>query len=247
MKGVLLVTGGSRGIGAAICQEAGSRGYAVAVNFLTSQDRALSVVNAIRAGGGKAVALKADMTKEEAIVRMFAQVDKELGPVTALVNNAGGGGTRVAIEEAGGADLERIMSLNLYGAIYCAREAVRRMSTRRGGRGGAIVNISSMAAKRADNPGLVLYAAAKGAIDSFTIGLAKEVADAGIRVNAVRAGIIDTEAQDVQGAEILARITRTVPMNRAGLPEEVANATLFLLSEQASYITGTFINVSGGR
>jgi NAD(P)-dependent dehydrogenase (short-subunit alcohol dehydrogenase family) len=226
------------------------------VNFLKSADHAQAVVDDILSAGGMAMAVQADVAKEADVVRMFAEVDERLGPPGALVNNAGGGDALLGplgrpIGEVGEMEILRVMSVNLFGSIYCAREAIRRMSTKYGGKGGVIVNISSKAAQLGGLTGLVLYAAAKGAIDSFTIGLAKEVADAGIRVNAIRPGITETEdlrnALEARGTEFADRVLQTVPLKRPGRPDEIAKAVLFLLSEQSSYMTGAIVDVSGGR
>ncbi len=248
MTKILLVTGGSRGIGRAVALKAAGAGYDVALSYRAQAQAAQEVAAAVRAAGRRAVAIRADSAIEADIVRLFETVDRELGPLDALVNNAGivGRGNRVdAIE---GAQILHVLALNVGGCFIAAREAIRRMSTRHGGRGGGIVNISS-AASRLGSPGeFVHYAASKGAVDTFTIGLAREVAAEGIRVNAVRPGMIDTEIHAGAGmADRVDKIVPTVPMRRIGTPEEVADAVLWLLSDAASYVTGSFIEVSGGR
>jgi NAD(P)-dependent dehydrogenase (short-subunit alcohol dehydrogenase family) len=245
---IVLVTGGSRGIGAAIARLAAARGYAVAVNYRSRRDAAEAVVAAIVAAGGRAVALQADVAIEADVVDLFAACDRELGPVTALVNNAGILETQMRVEAMDAARITRILATNVVGAFLCAREAVRRMSTRQGGRGGAIVNVSSGAARLGSPGEYVDYAASKGAIDTFTIGLAQEAAPDGIRVNAVRPGVIYTEMH-ASGGEPgrVDRVKALVPLRRGGQPEEVAHAVLWLLSDEAGFTTGSFIDVTGGR
>ncbi len=245
---ILLVTGGSRGIGAASARAAARAGYQVAINYVNDAKAADALAKEIQKFGGTAVPIKADVAREDEIVRLFETVDRELGPLTHLVNNAGitGRAGRIADVDAGA--LERVIAVNVTGAILVAREAVRRMSTARGGKGGAIVNLSSMAAVLGAPGEWVGYAASKGAIDSFTVGLAREVAKEGIRVNAVAPGLIDTDIHVTAGQpDRLARMAPTVPMARAGSAAEVAAAILWLLSEEASYVTGTIVRVSGGR
>lgn len=248
MTGVVLITGGSRGIGAATARLAAKRGYAVCVNYRSNRDAADGVVAEIEAGGGRAVAVPGDVAVEEDVVRLFGACDEKLGPLTALVNNAGILDVQTRVEDMDAARIERVLAVNVTGSILCAREAVRRMSTRHGGRGGAIVNISSAAARFGSPGEYVDYAASKGAIDTFTLGLALEVADEGIRVNAVRPGIIDTEIH-VSGGEPdrVNRVKAHVPMKRGGTAEEVAEAVIWLLSGAASYSTGAILDVSGGR
>jgi len=245
---ILLVTGGSRGIGAAVARLAASRGYAVCVNYRSRQDAADAVVAAIVASGGRAVAVQADVAVEPDVVRLFETCDRALGPVTALVNNAGILETQMRVEAMDAARITRVLATNVVGSFLCAREAVRRMSTRRGGRGGAIVNLSSGAARLGAPGEYVDYAASKGAIDTFTIGLAQEVAQEGIRVNAVRAGYIYTEMH-ASGGEPgrVDRVKAFVPMRRGGQPEEVAQAVLWLLSDESAFTTGSFVDVTGGR
>ena len=248
MNKVMLVTGGSRGIGAAIALLAAQRGYAVCISYLRNNQAAEAVKNAIARSGVPAIAVAADVSREEDVVALFKEVDKSLGPISALVNNAGILEGQSRLENMDSARLMRVFSTNIIGSFLCAREAVRRMSTTKGGTGGAIVNISS-AASRLGAPGEYIdYAASKGAIDTLTLGLAKEVAAEGIRVNAVRPGIIYTDIHASGGEpNRVDRVKGTVPMKRGGQPEEVAAAALWLLSDEASYVTGTTIDVTGGR
>ena len=248
MNQVLLITGGSRGIGAATARLAARRGWAVAVNYASQAAAADEVVQAIRAEGGHAIAVQADVGDEAQVLAMFDQVDAELGPLGGLVNNAGVVDMQARVDQMTVARLERMLRINVIGSIICAREAVRRMSTRHGGRGGVIVNLSSAAARLGSPGQYVDYAASKGAIDSFTIGLAKEVADEGIRVNAVRPGLIETEIHASGGLpDRAAQLASTVPMKRTGSADEVANAIVWLLSEESSYATASFVDVTGGR
>jgi NAD(P)-dependent dehydrogenase (short-subunit alcohol dehydrogenase family) len=245
---VLLVTGGSRGIGAATALLAARKGYAVAVNYTSNEAAAQEVVRAIAASGGKAVAIQADVADEAQVLRMFEQVDARLGRLTALVNNAGVVDRSARVDEMSYARLKRMFDINVIGSFLCAREAVKRMSTRHGGRGGAIVNVSS-AASRLGAPGqYVDYAAAKGAIDAMTIGLAKEVGGEGIRVNAVRPGLIETDIHASGGLPNRVRdLQHQVPMQRGGTAEEVAHTIVWLLSPEASYTTMSLVEVSGAR
>lgn len=244
----MIVTGASRGIGAATARLAASSGYAVCVNYVRSESAAAALVDEISYTGGQAVAVQADVGRESDVLRLFERVDETLGPVTALVNNAGILETQMRVENMDAARLERVFAANVYGSFLCAREAVRRMSTAHGGSGGAIVNVSSAASRLGSPNEYVDYAAAKGAIDTFTIGLAKEVAADGIRVNAVRPGVIHTDIHASGGEpERVERVKTGVPMQRGGYPEEVARAILWLLSDDASYSTGAFVDVAGGR
>ena len=248
MQKVLLVTGGSRGIGAAICRFGSKAGYRVAVNYAANKDAADALVAEIQAAGGDALAVKGDVGVEADIVAMFGAVDRAYGRLDAFVNNAGIVDAKARVDEMDFSRLERMMRINVVGSFLCAREAVKRMSTRHGGKGGAIVNISSAAAVLGAPDQYVDYAASKGAIDTFTVGLAREVATEGVRVNAVRPGIIDTEIHASGGQpDRVARIQDTLPMKRAGTSDEVARAILYLLSDAASYSTGAILNVSGGR
>jgi NAD(P)-dependent dehydrogenase (short-subunit alcohol dehydrogenase family) len=248
LKRVMIVTGGGRGIGAATARLAAERGYAVCVNYLRNRAAADEVVGAITKTGGKAIAVAADVAREAEVVRLFDEAQAKLGPITALVNNAGILERHARLDEMEAARFERVFATNITGAFLCAREAVRRMSTRHGGKGGAIVNVSSMASTLGSPGEYVDYAASKGAIDSLTIGLAREVAEEGIRVNAVRPGVIRTDIH-ASGGEPgrVDRVKAAVPMKRGGEPEEVARAILWLLSDEASYSTGAFIDISGGR
>jgi NAD(P)-dependent dehydrogenase (short-subunit alcohol dehydrogenase family) len=248
LEQVLLVTGASRGIGAATAKLAAQRGYAVAVNYANNRAAADEVAREIRDGGGRAIAIPADVAHEDQVLSMFDRVDRELGRLTALVNNAGVIDISQRVDEMSFARLKRMFDINAIGPILCAREAIKRMSTKHGGAGGAIVNVSS-AASRLGSPGqYVDYAAAKGAVDAFTMGLAKEVAAEGIRVNAVRPGLIETEIHASGGLpDRVKQHAHTVPMQRGGTAEEVAESILWLLSQQASYVTMTLLEVSGGR
>ena len=248
MSKVLIVTGGGRGIGAATARLAAERGYAVCVNYLRNDAAAQGVVDTITKGGGKAIAVAGDVAKEEDVVRLFDAAQAKLGRITALVNNAGILERQTRLDDMEAARFERVFATNITGVFLCAREAVRRMSKRHGGAGGAIVNVSSVASTLGSPGEYVDYAASKGAVDSFTIGLAREVAAEGIRVNAVRPGVIYTDIHASGGeAGRVERVKAAVPMKRGGEPEEVARAILWLLSGEASYSTGTFIDVSGGR
>ena len=246
-NGVLVVTGGGRGIGAATALLAAERGYAVVVNYSGNVEAAEAVTAAIHAKGGEAIAVRGDVSQPEDVEHIFAAADR-LGTLTGLVNNAGIVGRSSKFVDMATADLHRVFAVNVFGAFLCAREAVKRMSTASGGKGGAIVNISSGAATLGSPGEFIHYAASKGAINTMTLGLSKELAREGIRVNAIEPGMIDTEMQTASGdLGRMARIVPTVPMARAGLADEVAGPILFLLSDAASYMTGAILRVAGGR
>lgn len=248
MSKVVLITGGSRGIGAATALLAAQQGYAVAVNYTANSLAADEVVRQIRASGGQAVAVQADVADEAQVLGMFAKVDAKLGRLSALVNNAGVVDVTARVEDMNVTRWKRMFDINVIGTMLCAREAVRRMSCRHGGDGGAIVNVSSAAARLGSPGQYVDYAAAKGAVDAFTIGLAKEVAAEGIRVNAVRPGLIETDIHASGGLPDRVRdLAHLVPMQRGGSAEEVAQAIVWLLSDAASYTTMSLLDVSGGR
>lgn len=248
MSKVVLVTGGSRGIGAATALLAAQQGYAVAVNYTANSLAADEVVRQIRARGGQAVAVQADVADEAQVLGMFAKIDAKLGRLSALVNNAGVVDVTARVEDMNVARWKRMFDINVIGTMLCAREAVRRMSHRHGGDGGAIVNVSSAAARLGSPGQYVDYASAKGAVDAFTIGLAKEVAAEGIRVNAVRPGLIETDIHASGGLPDRVRdLAHQVPMQRGGSAEEVAQAIVWLLSDAASYTTMSLLDVSGGR
>ena len=249
MTGALLITGGSRGIGAATARLAAQQGYAVAINYRAAADTAEALVQEIRAEGQQAVAVRADVSQQDQVERMFQEVDERLGRLTALVNAAGiNGGPETKVADFEQATLERLFAVNVIGTMLCCREAVRRMPATHGGGGGANVNVSSMAATNGGRPGRSAYAASKGAVDSFTVGLAKEVARDGIRVNAIRPGMTLTDMTDRvrRDPELLARVAATIAMNRCAEPEEMAQPILWLLSEQASFVSGAILDASGG-
>lgn len=241
---VLLIAGGSRGIGASTCKLAGARGYDVAVNYKSNATAAGNVVDAVKAAGGKAVAIQGDMINEATVERVFDETTKSLGPITHFVHSAGVGGKNSKLEAATAETLREVIDVNLYGGLLCARAAVRRMSTAKGGPGGSIVLLSSIASVTGGAGEYVFYAAAKGGIDALTSGLAREVAKEGIRVNGIRPGPTDTEIHEPGRLE---RITPLLPMGRPGQPDEIAEAILFLLSDAASYVSGAVLNVSGAR
>lgn len=248
MNKVLLITGGSRGIGAATALLASKEGYAVAVNYRANSLAADEVVRQIQANGGKAMAVQGDVANEADIMAMFETVDLKFGPLSALVNNAGVVDAASRVDAMSGERLKRMFDINVIGSMICAREAVRRMSTKHGGKGGAIVNVSSIAASLGAAGQYVDYAASKGAIDTFTVGLGRELAAEGIRVNAVRPGVIDTEIHASGGQPDRARtLASMLPMQRPGTAQEVAQAIVWLLSEQASYTTSSLLDISGGR
>ena len=248
MTGVLIVTGAGRGIGAACARVGGKRGYKVCVNYNTSASRAQAIADDIVKAGGQAIAVKADVTTEVGVKSLYETVDRELGTVTALVNNAGTILPQSRVDDCEAGTLELLFKANVISQFLCAREAIRRMSTKHGGSGGAIVNISSVHS-RLGAPGLfVSYAATKGAVDTFTFGLGIEVASEGIRVNAVRPGLINTELHAIGGDPQRAqRFGSTVPIGREGKPEEIADAVMWLLSDTASYVVGAIVDVGGGR
>lgn len=247
MNRVLVITGGSRGIGAATAQLAARRDYSVCVNYRANRDAADAVVSELRRSV-PAIAVAGDVAVEADVVRLFETVDRELGRVTALVNNAGIVQTQMRVDAMDAARLSRVFAVNVFGSFLCAREAVRRMSTRFGGPGGEIVNVSSRASQIGSAGEYVDYAASKGAVDTLTLGLAREVAGEGIRVNAVRPGIVNTEIHASGGEpNRVERVKGSIPLGRAGEPEEVAAAILWLLSDEASYVTGSIVDVGGGR
>lgn len=259
MKQVLLVTASSRGIGAAICRRAARDGYDIAVNHRKSHEDAEKLVAELNGLGVRAMSFQADVSREAEVMDLFRSIDAELGPVTALVNNAGGAAVGAAdgkslLADVSGEAILDVMALNLISSIYCSREAIRRMSTERGGQGGVIVNITSdcgrrggAAMRRDGAPGLVLYAAAKAGADGLTLSLATEVASQGIRVNAIRPATVLTEAKLRNSQDFLDRMTATLPMRRAGTPSEIADVASFLLSDNASFMTGALVDVTGGR
>jgi NAD(P)-dependent dehydrogenase (short-subunit alcohol dehydrogenase family) len=248
MTGCVIVTGGSRGIGAATAKLAAQRGWAVCVNYVRDEKAAKAVVADIERAGGRAIAVQGDVARERDVVAMFDAAAAKLGTITGLVNNAGILEQHMRLDEMEIGRFERVFTTNITGAFLCAREAVRRMSTRHGGQGGAIVNVSSMASTLGSPNEYIDYAASKGAVDTLTIGLAREVAEERIRVNAVRPGVIHTEIHASGGEPArVERVKLAVPMKRGGQPDEVARAIVWLLSDEASYSTGAFIDVSGGR
>lgn len=248
MSRVLLITGGTRGIGAATARLAVARGYAVCLNYRRDRAAAEHLVQDLEATGGRARAVQADIAVESDVAQLFQTCDRQLGPLSALVNNAGILETQMRLDSMDVARLQRVFATNVFGAFACAREAVRRLSTRYGGHGGAIVNVSSVAARLGSPDEYIDYAASKGAIDTMTVGLAREVAQEGIRVNAVRPGVIHTDMHASGGEPArVDRVARSVPLQRGGTADEVARAILWLLSDEASYTTGAILDVSGGR
>jgi len=248
MEKILLITGGSRGIGAATALLAAQQGYRICINYLNDHQAAEKVCNQVRALGAQAIAIQADVSNEDEIIRLFARIDAELGPVTSLVNNAGTIAQACRVEDMSEFRMLKIMMTNVVGPMLCSKHALLRMSPRHGGKGGTIVNVSSVAARLGSPGEYVDYAASKGALDTFTIGLAREVAGEGIRVNAVRPGYIFTEFHALSGdPERVSKLEPGIPMGRGGVAEEVAEAIVWLLSQKASYATGTFIDLGGGR
>ncbi|WP_312380933.1 SDR family oxidoreductase [Stutzerimonas balearica] len=248
MDKVMLITGASRGIGAATAQLAARRGYAVCLNYRQRADAAEQLAQRIRQSGGRAITVAADVADEKQVAALFAAIDREFGRLDVLVNNAGMLERQMRLEEMDAGRLQRVFATNVLGSFLCAREAIKRMSTAHGGRGGAIVNLSSVAARLGAPNEYIDYAAAKAAIDAMTIGLAKEVAAEGIRVNAVRPGVVYTEIHASGGEpDRVERVRASVPMARGGQPEEIAEAVLWLASDQASYSSGALLDVAGGR
>jgi NAD(P)-dependent dehydrogenase (short-subunit alcohol dehydrogenase family) len=246
--GVMIVTGGSRGIGAATARLAAERGYAVCISYLNAKSQAEKLLAEINSKGKKAIAVQGDVAVEADVVRLFQETDRQLGRVTALVNNAGIVAAQSRVEDMRAERIERMLAVNVLGSFLCAREAVKRMSTRYGGSGGAIVNVSSGAARLGSPGEYVDYAASKGAVDTMTLGLAKEVAADGIRVNAVRPGFVHTDIHAAGGEpNRIERLRDTIPMKRGGEPEEIAHAILWLLSDEASFSTGAILDATGGR
>jgi NAD(P)-dependent dehydrogenase (short-subunit alcohol dehydrogenase family) len=248
MAKIILVTGASRGIGAATARLAGRRGYAVCVNYVSSRDKAEAVADDIRRAGGEAFVVQADTGVEDEVVRMFETIDREVGRLDALVNNAGIIGTPGPLDGQSGADIRRVLDVNLFGTIVCCREAVKRMSTKHGGKGGAIVNLSSVAAREGAPKEFTPYGASKGGVSTFTLGLGREVAGEGIRVNAILPGLIETDMNAGEyGGPRLERLRPTIPIGRTGTAEECAEAILWLLSDEASYVAGAVLPVTGAR
>ncbi|MCU9951433.1 SDR family oxidoreductase [Pseudomonas sp. PDM13] len=248
MHKVMLITGASRGIGAATARLAAARGYALCINYRQQREAAAQLVDEITRQGGQAIAVAADVADERQVAQLFAAIDSEFGRLDVLVNNAGMLERQARLDEIDGDRLLRVFGANVFGSFHCAREAIRRMSTRHGGRGGSIINLSSIAARLGAPNEYIDYAAAKGAIDAMTVGLAKEVAAEGIRVNAVRPGVIRTEIH-ASGGEPgrVERVAASIPLGRGGEAEEIANAILWLASDEASYTTGALLDVAGGR
>ena len=248
MKKCMIVTGASRGIGAAAARLAAQRGFAVCVNYQGNQAAAEEVVAGIKADGGQAMAVQADVSDPDDVNRLFETAVSELGPLSSLVNNAGVTGPLLRLDETSAKDIRRTIDVNLTGSALCAAEAVRRMSTRYGGQGGTIVNVSSAAARIGGAGEWIDYAASKGGVDTLTVGLAVEIGNEGIRVNAVRPGLTDTDIHVTAGApDRMANMAPNIPMKRAASPEEIANAIIWLTSDEASYVNGAILDVAGGR
>jgi NAD(P)-dependent dehydrogenase (short-subunit alcohol dehydrogenase family) len=248
MDKVIVITGASRGIGAATARLAAREGYRICINYVSDDEAAQRVLAEVRELGAEAITVKADVSVEDEIIHLFQRVDAELGPVTALVNNAGTIGQKSPLEQMSEFRLLKLMKTNVVGPMLCSKHAVQRMSKRNGGLGGSIVNVSSVAARLGSPNEYVDYAASKGALDTFTLGLAKEVADDGIRVNAVRPGYIFTDFHALSGdPERVSKLEPNIPMGRGGQADEVAEAIIWLLSDKASYSTGSFIDLGGGR
>jgi len=248
MSKIMVVTGAGRGIGAAVARLAGARGYDVCVNYARSEAPAEALASEIRSKGQRAVALQADVSRDDEVKRLFAEVDRQLGRVDVLVNNAGIIGRQCRADEMAPELLRQVFAANTFSVFYCNREALRRMSTKHGGKGGAIVTISSVAARHGGLPSETPYAASKGALDSMTVGLAKEVGKEGVRVNAIRPGMIVTEIHAAHGGQAtIDAVAPMVPIGRAGTPDEIAETVLWLASDAASYVHGAIIDVSGGR
>ncbi len=248
MKKIILITGGSDGIGAATAYLASRQSYVVCINYRQNQDSANKIVSEIRDQGGEAFAFKADISDEKQVENLFKEIDSQVGMISALVNNAGIIEPQQKLIDITAQRLQKVFATNVFGSFFCAREAIKRMSIKNNGHGGTIVNISSMASKHGSPFEYIDYAATKGAIDTFTIGLAKEVAEENIRVNAVRPGIINTKIHALAGEpNRVDRLKEQIPMKRGGHPDEVAKTILWLLSDEASYITGSIVDVSGGR
>ena len=246
--GVILITGGSRGIGAATALLAAEQGYKICISFKSNKNAADSVIRKAEAFGVKAIAVQTDSADEAQILELFKTVDRELGRLSVLVNNVGILEPQMRVDQMDAARLKRILNVNVVSTFLCSREAILRMSTRHGGAGGAIVNVSSAAARLGSAGEYVDYAASKGALDTLTIGLSQEIATEGIRVNSVRPGFINTDIHTLGGEPSrLERVKTTIPLNRSGTPQEVANAIMWLASDKAAYSTGTFVDVSGGR
>ncbi|MBK8017211.1 MAG: glucose 1-dehydrogenase [Betaproteobacteria bacterium] len=248
MNRILVVTGAGRGIGASIARLGAREGYAVCVNYARNQEAAEAVVADIVAAGGRAIAVQGDVAKRSEAVRLFDRVDRELGAVTALVNNAGVTGPLVPVEDMDEKALDQIFGVNVAGLFWCCGEAVRRMARKHGGQGGSIVNVGSIASRYGGMPGMIAYSSSKGAVDSFSVALAKEVGHEGIRVNCLRPGTTRTDILEPLGGDaLMARVAASTPLGRVGDPDEIAEAVLWLLSDRASFTHGAILDVSGGR